>query len=74
MVLDNNTNTKEEIKEEFCGACAAVPLALVGATSAGFGGKKHGTTKKIMLWGGIGLTVISIIIVIWYLSTCKECR
>lgn len=67
--------TKEEYtKEEFCGACAAVPLALVGAGTAGVGSKKHGTTKKIMLWTGVGITIISIIIVIIYLTKCKDCR
>ena len=66
--------TKNETKEDFCGACAAVPLALIGAGTAGVGAKKHGTTKKIMLWTGVGLTILSVIIVIIYLSTCKECR
>jgi hypothetical protein len=66
--------TKNETKEDFCGACAAVPLALIGAGTAGVGTKKHGTTKKIMLWTGVGLTILSVIIVIIYLSTCKECR
>lgn len=66
--------TKNETKEDFCGACAAVPLALIGAGTAGLGRKKHGTTKKIMLWTGVGLTILSVIIVIIYLSTCKECR
>jgi|TARA_Y100000389_G_C17360532_1_gene463497 hypothetical protein len=68
------TYTKNDTKEDFCGACAAVPLALVGAGTAGLGTKKHGTTKKIMLWTGVGITVLSIIIVIIYLAKCKDCR
>jgi hypothetical protein len=66
--------TKDDTKEDFCGACAAVPLALVGAGTAGLGTKKHGTTKKIMLWTGVGITILSVVIVIIYLSSCQECR
>ena len=66
--------TKDDTKEEFCGACAAVPLALVGAGTAGLGTKKHGKTKKIMLWSGVGVTAISVIIVLIYLSSCQDCR
>lgn len=65
---------KEDIKEDFCGACAVIPLALVGVTGAGIGTKQYGTTKKVMLWGGIALTIISIIIVIIYLKRCKNCK
>jgi len=64
----------EDTKEDFCCACAAVPFAIAGVAGAGVGSKKYGTSKKIMLWGGISMTIISIIIVIIYLSNCKECR
>jgi hypothetical protein len=66
--------TKDDTKEDFCGACAAVPLALVGAGTAGFGTKKHGKTKKIMLWTGLILTVLGVVIATWYVSTCSDCR
>jgi len=67
----------DESKEEFCGACLAVPLALAGAGVAGVGATKKGgykKTKQIMLWGGITLTVISLIIAIIYIKSCKKCR
>ena len=63
-----------DVKEDFCGACAAIPLAIAGAAGAGVGSQQHGKTKNIMLWGGIAMTVISIIIVIVYLKTCKTCK
>lgn len=66
--------TKDDTKEDFCGACAAVPLALVGAGAAGVGTKKHGKTKTIMLWAGLITVLISVIIVAWYLSTCSDCK
>jgi FtsH-binding integral membrane protein len=71
--IDENGDTKEE----FCGACLAVPLALVGAGAAGVGAKQKGRYKKmknILLWGGIALTVVSVIVAIIYLRNCKNCR
>lgn len=71
-----NKNQNEDTKEEFCGACLAVPLALAGAGAAGVGAKSKNNKKmkNILLWGGITITLISIIIVIIYLKTCKSCR
>ena len=65
-----------DIKEPFCPACIAVPLALAGAGAAGIG-VKNGSNKKmkkIMLWGGLSVTAISVIIAIVYLRNCKSCR
>lgn len=69
--------TDSDTKESFCGACAALPLALVGTGVAGAGSKKKGSnkkTKKILLWSGLAITLISIIIVIFYLKRCKTCN
>ena len=64
-----------EVKENFCGACLAVPIALAGATTAGVGAKgTHGKTKKIMLGVGISVTLLALIIGIIYLAKCKKCR
>ena len=64
-----------EVKENFCGACLAVPIALAGATTAGVGAKgAHGKTKKIMLGVGISVTLLALIIGIIYLVKCKKCR
>ncbi len=65
-----------EIKEEFCGACLAIPAALAGVGAAGIGAKKggHNKMKKILLWGGITVTVISALIAVIYLLKCKNCR
>lgn len=67
---------REETKEEFCGACLAIPAALAGVGAAGVGAKKgsHDKMKKILLWGGIAVTVISAAIAIIYLVRCKDCR
>jgi Na+-driven multidrug efflux pump len=71
---------KEEIKEEFCGACLAVPLAFAGVGASAYGSTSKGKyksqqkIKKYMLIGGIILTVISIIVAWWFLKKCKSCR
>jgi hypothetical protein len=63
-----------DVKENFCGICAAVPLAL-----AGFGGTAYaasGSEKKqrntIIL---IGCSIILIVSIFMYLkySTCNKC-
>tara|TARA_Y100000389_G_C17420770_1_gene496575 strand:- start:517 stop:732 length:216 start_codon:yes stop_codon:yes gene_type:complete len=69
--------TKEEnVKEDFCGACLAVPLAMAGAgTAVGTSDYKNKKKwKKILFVGGIVVAVISIIIAVWYLRTCKSCK
>jgi hypothetical protein len=71
--VDENGN----IKEDFCGSCVAIPLALLGAGAAGFGANQKGgykKTKQILLWGGLGLTLVSIIVAIIFLMKCKNCR
>lgn len=69
-------DSDEEIREDFCGACLAIPAALAGVGAAGVGAKKgnHSKTKKILLWGGISVTVISAIIAIYFLTKCKNCQ
>ena len=56
-----------DIKEEFCGACMAIPFALTGIGASVYGStskgkyKKQQKIKKYILIGGIILTLISII-------------
>lgn len=76
MKQNDKEEVKEEIKEEFCGACLAIPAALAGVGAAGYGAKKgsHKKLKKILLWVGISVTVISVLIAVIYLIKCKNCR
>ena len=73
--MTNKNN--EDIKEDFCGACLAVPLAFAGVGASAYGAnsrKSYKNAKLIALWGGIISIIISIIIVIYYLNTCSDCR
>jgi uncharacterized membrane protein YvbJ len=67
---------KEEQKEEFCGACVAGLTALVGVAGTSMGSKasKNKQTKKIIFWVSVSVTVISILIAIYLLKTCKDCK
>ena len=66
----------KETREEFCGACLVAPLALAGVGTAGLGSSKggHKKMKLIMLWVGVGITLLSVILTIYFLSRCKSCR
>lgn len=63
-------------KEEFCGACVALPIALAGAGVAGVGTKSGSNKqkKKIMLISGLVVCALSLIVTIIYLNRCKQCR
>lgn len=66
----------EEIKEPFCGACVAGISALTGAAAASGSSKaKNKKTKDIIFYAGAGVTLLSIIILIYllFIKKCKSC-
>jgi Na+-driven multidrug efflux pump len=69
---------KDDVSEGFCGACLAVPLAFAGLGSSAYGSsgtrKDHKKKKKIAFWAGIVSVILSIIIAIYYLTSCSTCR
>tara|TARA_B100001939_G_C16782280_1_gene547546 strand:- start:238 stop:459 length:222 start_codon:yes stop_codon:yes gene_type:complete len=64
---------KEEIREDFCPACIAVPLAMAGAGTSKSASTKQTFLAKVIFWLSIIITVISIIVAIWYFTRCEEC-
>ena len=68
-----------EIKEDFCGACVAVPLAFAGVGASAYGSSskgKHKQRKKIaLITGGVSI-LLSVLIVVYYLyiRKCATCR
>lgn len=77
---ENHTavNQSSDVKEGFCGACAAIPMALVGAGVTGFGAHqskgRHNKQRWITMIIGIVITVISVIVAIYFLTRCDQCR
>ena len=69
---------KIDQREDFCGACVAGVAALVGAGAAGStaGDRKNNKKrKKIIFWIGISITIVSILVAIYFLfiKKCEEC-
>lgn len=80
--MDQNLHKNEDIKEEFCGACVAIPLAFAGVGAGVYGSSSsrgsYKNKKKVMMWSGIisiFFIIISIIVAIYFLciKKCKEC-
>jgi len=70
-------NDKVVIKEDFCGACLALPLAFAGAgTATATAGGGGGSGKKlggIFFWS-VAVSVIGLVATIWFMSgNCKSC-
>ena len=68
----------ENTKEEFCGACAAVPLAFAGIGASAYGSSSRGSHKKQKnwaLWAGIISVILSILIAVYFLfiKKCVDC-
>jgi formate hydrogenlyase subunit 3/multisubunit Na+/H+ antiporter MnhD subunit len=64
-------------KEEFCGLCAAAPLALLGAGAelgSNVGDKeKNKKRRKYLFWTGLVSILLSIIIIVYYSFNGKKC-
>jgi hypothetical protein len=71
-----NLLNKQDIKENFCGACLSIPLAFagIGVSSYGSNSSKSHKTKKKIIKIGLVISVISIIIGFYFYLSCKECR
>jgi len=72
----NINNQKRETKEDFCGACVMIPLAMAGAGITGYGTKKgaYGKQKKLIMRISLIFTIVTALIAIFYLRNCKSCR
>lgn len=66
----------DDEKEDFCGACVIMPLALASAGTTVYASGKGGTRKKrkIIMISGIVATAISLLVMWYYLRTCSECK
>ena len=70
--------SETENKEEFCPVCVAVPLAMAGAGMSGIGStkdpKKNKKTRNIMLIVGIIITLLSLLIGLYFWKRCPDCK
>lgn len=65
------------IIENFCGVCAAIPIALVGAGASATGltmtKEQYREKRKWVLISGI-LALLFSVAIIWWNMDCKRCR
>lgn len=64
-------------KENFCGACMALPLAVAGAGATAIGANQsaqHKKRKKILLWSGIATVVLAVLLGIYMTFVRKGCQ
>lgn len=77
--MEKVSEPQEEVREDFCAACATIPLAMAGAGLGLAGakkGQKHKMQKKILLGSAIGTIALSILIAVYfiYIKKCDDCR
>ena len=65
------------VREDFCGMCAAIPVALmgagVGASGLRMSGEQYKAKRKWMLIFGVISLLVSVAIV-WWNMDCERCR
>lgn len=62
------------VRENFCGICAVVPMALAGAGVAGLATKEQYKKKKqIILWVGVLFLVFTLFMLYRY-RDCAQCK
>lgn len=63
-----------EVREDFCGMCMVVPIALAGAGVAGLSSREdYRKRKRIMISTGIIVLIISLFL-LWYYRDCTSCK
>lgn len=73
--MDDTKEKDEGIKEEFCAACVAVPMALVGTGASAAGAQSKRKYRKWLLWGGLATVLLSVFITVYvmWIRKCDEC-
>ena len=64
-----------EVREDFCGICAAVPIALagLGATSYAASGEEYKKRRMIMVIGCAIAVIVSLYFLVRYWG-CSKCK
>lgn len=67
---------EKEVKENFCGACLAIPLAFTGAGIGTYGSsrKNYKNSKKMQFWGFFICLISLLVMCYFYFRKCNSCR
>lgn len=72
------TKKTKETKEEFCGVCAAIPLAFAGGGGTAISKNKRNNNVyvKFLYAFSVLITILSMLYIIYYfcISDCKKCK
>jgi hypothetical protein len=63
-----------EIREDFCGMCMAVPIALAGAGIAGLSTREAYRKRKWMLIGISAVVLVITILLFLKYKNCSSCN
>lgn len=68
--VKNDNDNEKKLKEDFCPACVAIPIAMA---SGGVGSQF--TQNKYIVWGSILITIAMIGVYIYYkyIKKCSTC-
>jgi hypothetical protein len=78
--MTSDTKKNGETQEDFCTACAMIPLAFAGAGTTAYGASSRGSSKKmrtILLWTGVSTALIAFLTImyVYYIKkNCVECN
>lgn len=63
-----------EVREDFCGMCMAVPIALAGAGVAGLSSKKDYQKRKLIMISTGVMIILASMFLLWYYKDCASCK
>lgn len=74
MTCETCKTPTDDRREEFCGACVALPLAFIGAGASQYTSSKssYKMKQRILFWGMMS-TAVMLLITLWYYKQCDEC-
>lgn len=64
------------LREDFCASCLSLIPAAAGLGGIGIStsAKKARKWKTALFWGSLALTIISVIVFIYFKTKCSTCR
>ena len=62
------------VRENFCGICAAVPIALAGAGVAGLSTREEYKKQKKVILISAGVFVVVSLFLLWWYKDCQSCK
>lgn len=62
------------VRENFCGMCAVIPIALAGAGATGLATKEEYKQKKMMKLIISAVFIFISLFLLWWYQDCQACK